>query len=115
MNKENLKQFLIIRRHLKIVHHVTGRIRLRLNSSIKKELGSIDKALIDKVIKSIDGIRDVRMNALAGSVIISYSANRLKPDWWETLINANDIDAQNLLEQLLENELAPAVKAIRNS
>lgn len=115
MNREDLDKFLIIRRYLTIVHHVPGRIRLRLNKAIKKEMGTIDKSLIDRVIKSIEGIKDVRINALAGSVVISYAANLLKPDWWETLVKANESVAQNLLITLLENELAPAVKAIRNS
>jgi len=111
----NLETFLTLRRHLKIVHHVPGRIRLRIAASIKKEVDGLDKKMIDQVLGAIDAIKDVRINAMAGTVIIQYTAKELKPAWWETLVNGEDSKATSLLERLLQNELASAVEVAQGA
>lgn len=105
--------FLALRRHLKIVHHIPGRIRLRVGVSVFKELGDLDGKVFDRILGAIAGISDVRVNAMAGSVVISYLPKELKSSWWETLINGEDSRATALLDRLLVGELAPAVEAVR--
>ena len=115
MSEQLINEFLNIRRHLKIVHHVPGRIRLRVSASLFKEAKGIDKQMVDRVINAIEGISDVRINAVAATLVITYVTKILKPDWWTDLIEANDDKASALFDQLLETKLSSAVQAAQDS
>jgi len=115
MEDFDFDMFLVLRKHLKIVHHVPGRIRLRVAAALFKEFDGIDSQVFDKILGAIAGIKDVRVNALAGSVVISYAAKQIKPSWWDTLITGEQGRAVDLLRQLLVDELAPAVEAVTNN
>jgi hypothetical protein len=120
MNKENNNDFdfdlfLRLRRHLKIVHHVPGRVRLRVGASIVKEVKGVDASVLDKILGAISGIKDIRVNAMAGSVVIQYVADELKPSWWDTLVNGEDDQSVELMNSLLQDKLAPAVSALQES
>lgn len=109
----DLAPFLTLRRHLKVAHHIPGRIRLRIAAAVIEDLGKVDGKVFDRILHAIDGIKDVRLNALAGSIVISYTPARIEPAWWETLVHGEDATAIALLHRLLGNELAPAVEAAR--
>ena len=115
MTMIDLTPFLDLRRHLKIAHHIPGRIRLRVGTSVFKDLGKIDTGIFDKILGAIDGIRDVRVNAVAGSVVIAYTPRLIQSSWWETLLKADDDKATALLQRLLDAELAPAVDALNDT
>jgi hypothetical protein len=69
--------------HLGIVHHIPGRIRLRISSLGIESLRGIDlKGHVDQ----IPGILSVRVNPLALSAIIEYDPERLDPKLWEDLV-----------------------------
>ena len=105
----DLTPFLDLRRHLKIAHHIPGRIRLRVGASVFKDLGKVDTQVFDKILGAIEGIRDVRVNVAAGSVVIAYTPTVIQSSWWETLLKADDNKAVALLQRLLDAELAPAI------
>lgn len=113
MTEIDLQPFLTLRRHLRIAHHIPGRIRLRAGPGIVKELGAVDGKALERVLGALDGIRDFRANPQAGSVVVEYLPASIKPEWWETLIHGDETAAVDLLHRLLENELAPAVVAAR--
>jgi hypothetical protein len=113
MNAIDLSPFLALRRHLKIAHHIPGRIRLRVGPAVLKEAGRVDPAALDRILGAIDGIEDVRVNAAAGSAVITYIPQVIEPEWWETLVRGEDEAAIALLRRLLDAELAPAVAAAR--
>ena len=113
MSELDLQPFLALRRHLRIAHHIPGRIRLRAGPSIVKDLGSIDGKSVERVLAALEGIRDFRANPQAGSVIVEYAPGTIRPEWWETLIHGDEVAAVALLQRLLEYELAPAVAAAR--
>ena len=115
MTTIDLTPFLDLRRHLKIAHHIPGRIRLRVGASVFKDLGKIDTGVFDKILGAIDGIHDVRVNAAAGSVVIAYIPTVIQSSWWETLLKADNDTAISLLQRLLDAELAPAVSAVNNA
>jgi predicted ABC-class ATPase len=110
MTELDLAPFLDLRRHLRIAHHIPGRIRLRIGASVFKELGGVDRSLFDRILGAIDGITDVRVNAAAGSVVIAYAPGKIQSQWWDTLLNAEDGQAIGLLHQLLDGALAPAAR-----
>ena len=113
MTEIDLQPFLSLRRHLRIAHHIPGRIRLRVAPSIVKDLGAVDGKIVDDVLGAIQGIRDFRANPSAGSIVVEYVPAVIQPAWWDTLIHGDEAAATGLLRRLLENELAPAVAAAR--
>ena len=113
MTEIDLEPFLGLRRHLRIAHHVPGRIRLRISASASRELGDVDSAVFDRILAAIDGIDDVRLNALAGSVVIQYRPEKIRSAWWETLLTGDADTATALLRRLLDTEFASAVDAIK--
>jgi hypothetical protein len=114
MTELDLTPFLDLRRHLRIAHHIPGRIRLRIAASVFKELGGVDRSLFDRILGAIDGINDVRVNAAAGSVVIAYAPAKIRSHWWDTLLQAEDGQAIALLRQLLDRELASAADILEN-
>ena len=111
MTAIDLEPFLGLRRHLHIAHHIPGRIRLRISASASRELGNVDSAVFDRVLAAIDGIDDVRLNALAGSVVIQYRTEKIPSAWWETLLTGDADTATTLLRRLLDTGFALAVDA----
>lgn len=115
MTDIDLAPFLGLRRHLKIAHHVPGRVRLRVSANVFKEFGSFDTKVFDRILGAIDGIKDVRVNAIAGSVVIAYAPSKIKSVWWETLLQGAEEEARSLLKRLLDGELSAAVAAARQT
>jgi len=72
--------------HTAIVHHIPGRVRLKVKLSGLTLAMSLD---IDDVIKCFDGVLDVRTNAAARSIVINYDTRVISPDLWENLVNGN--------------------------
>jgi hypothetical protein len=67
-----------------ISHHIQGRIRLKVKLSglfLAQELEAED------LKKCFMGIVDVRTNAAARSIVISYDAGAIAPDLWQRLVN----------------------------
>jgi hypothetical protein len=106
VNAIDLNSFLVLRRHLKIVHHIPGRVRLRVGAAVFKELGNVDTGLFDHILGAIDGIKEVRVNVGAASVVINYVPANIKPSWWDTLVHGEDSKAMDLLKTLITEKLA---------
>ncbi len=88
--------------YLSIVHHSKGRIRLRVSPSILSEASELDPSLLSNMQEQVDGIIEVKLNKLIGSVTIKYDPNVLSPDIFERLVN-KDIDDE-LLSKILPKE-----------
>ena len=90
-----------LRAALGIVHHVPGRIRLRLGSELMALGERADAAVALGWLHALSGITEVRLNAAAASLVIVYDPARLPPQWWETLILGEDDEAVALVLGLL--------------
>lgn len=92
-------------KYLSIIHHTPNRIRVRISSSIKDEADKYDKEMLDSLPKSIDGIKNVKVNKLVGSITINYDENIFPFDMWENLI-AGDINEELMqtLQSLMEKD-----------
>jgi len=102
----DLGELLALRQALGIVHHIPGRIRLRLGSAISEwaagEGFDGDQAL--GWLQSIPSVLGIRLNPAAASLIIEYDSIRLDPDWWETLVLGDDTEALALVLGLLAGD-----------
>ena len=76
---ENL---LRIAAHTQVVHHIPGRIRLRILPSALKLVRGMD---VDKTLGALPGIKGVRINAVVGSVVLEYDSSKLPYNLWEQL------------------------------
>lgn len=115
MNEAIREDFLRLRRHLKIVHHVTGRIRLRIATGLLKDIDRVNKNTLNRMMAAIEGIKQVRINRAAATIVIHYASDILKPEWWDALIQGDENTAKELLDQLMTTNLAPAFEAARKS
>ncbi len=73
--------------HITVIHHVPGRIRLRMRPSGLTAMREID---LDQMRNGIPGIQEIRVNRLVASVVIQYDPNCLPPDLWEALSRLRD-------------------------
>jgi hypothetical protein len=94
------------RQALSIVHHVAGRIRLRVGPALLSRLAAVNGESVQGLLRSLGGIRGIRVNAAAATVIIEYDPQRLAPGMWETLLEGGDAEAAALLSRLLHQYAA---------
>jgi hypothetical protein len=100
-----ISDLLLLARHASIVHHIPGRIRLRLSPSV---VNVLDKVSVDQLMNRIPGIIKTRVNMIVGSVVIEYDHHRLSPDLWES-IKRYDGDPDEASE--IEGRLAALLKS----
>jgi len=86
--------------HLQIVHHVRGRVRLRLRPGIMAILPKLNGASAEQWLARIPGVLDLRLNLAAASLVIQYDAARIQPQWWERLITTPSQDLPALFAEL---------------
>jgi hypothetical protein len=90
-----------LRRHLRIVHQVPGRIRFRIAATLLDRSNGIDLGSMKGTLVRIHGLRDVRVNPAAATVVIEYDPASLPPALWETLVNGGDQEAGAAIDRLL--------------
>ncbi|MDO5045754.1 HMA2 domain-containing protein [Campylobacter sp.] len=74
------------------IHHTSGRLRVRVSSSIKNEAQNININDIDEMIKRVEGIKNVKFNKLIGSVTIEYDKDIFEKEIWDDLLAGRNID-----------------------
>jgi hypothetical protein len=89
-----------VRAHLKIAHHVPGRIRLRFAPSILAAVPEIATAKGSDLLDGLRGVENVRVNAAASSLVVTYNPESLPPNWWERLIEGSPAEAEAVVLRL---------------
>lgn len=90
--------------YVSIIHHTKGRIRLRVSPSIKKEAQNFDADMIKNFPKEIDGIKNVKINKLIGSITINYDEEVFAFSTWEDLVSGNINDElMQSIEKLIKD------------
>ncbi len=89
-----------ILRHLQIVHHVRGRLRVRLMPGVMAFLPRFNGGKPEAWLARIPGVVDLRLNLAAASLVIQYDAGRIAPQWWERLMAAPAQDMPSLFAEL---------------
>jgi hypothetical protein len=87
MMSTDLTPLLALRRHLHIAHHVPGRVRLKISLSALQDVSRADAEKVLRLLESAHGIENVRLNAAARSVVITYERARIAPEDWEVLVH----------------------------
>lgn len=74
--------------HLRVVHHVRGRLRVRLQAGLTSGLAQWPNAAPESWLARLPGITALHWNKVAASLVIEYDARRIPPQWWERLLHA---------------------------
>lgn len=78
-----------LQKHLRVAHHVPGRIRLSFDASL------MGHPRVDKILqegKTPSGVRSIRINAPARSIIIEYNREVIRPELMQELFSTNRKD-----------------------
>jgi len=96
--------------YFSIIHHINGRIRLRVSPKIK-ELNSENISLndIESLSEKINGIKNIKINKIVGSITIEYN-NAIFPDsLWVDLVEQRNLDEIAVLLNTLSNKLTKEI------
>lgn len=104
--KLDLTDLLRLRSELGIVHQVPGRIRLRLGPGLLDwaQGRGLDAAQASGWLGALPGVRGLRVNLAAASLIIEYDPLRFDPAAWETLLRGEEDRALYLVSGLIGAE-----------
>ncbi len=89
---------LALRGAVRIVHHVPGRLRVRVDPSALR--AGISLAGLRTTLERTEGVRALRISPASLSAVIEYNPGRLAPGTWETLIHGSDSAARAVLNHL---------------
>jgi hypothetical protein len=96
-----IADLLLLAPHTEIVHHIPGRIRLRLKRSGIEVIARTD---VENLMRNIPGILKLKVNPVVGSLTLEYDEKILSYSLWEklgTLRTRPDLRQQ--VEELLKN------------
>jgi hypothetical protein len=79
--------------HVSIVHHVQGRLRLRLHSGVLAWLAQTPDGSPESWLARLPGVSGLRLNKAAASLLIEYDARLIPPNWWERLLRGDNASA----------------------
>lgn len=115
MSSGDLDTLLGLRAHVNIAHHVRGRIRLRIAPTLTRNTAQVDRKQIEQALRAIGGIDAVRVNPVAGSVVVEYAPDRIPPDTWVALLKGDREEARIRLQSLLGADLESVASELRNT
>ena len=103
-SEEIVDNFLDHVRYLSVKHHVKGRIRVKASWSGAQKLATMEEGELERIIESIPGIGEYRVNPKALSVIINYDSDVLPFALWEEVGTLGEYPANrdNVRTQLLD-------------
>lgn len=88
------------RLYLSIAHHIPGRIRLKFQPAILREVPELATPAGRAALESWNVIQDIKVNTMGLSLLLQYDATRLEPGSWERLIEGSEEEARAVVEDL---------------
>jgi hypothetical protein len=95
-----IERILELRGVVTVVHHVKGRIRLRVQSDAIKRLPPLNGADVASLGRAVEGIRDIQFNWASASLVIHYDPQVILPSNWEDLIEGEESRVARAVEVL---------------
>ena len=86
--------------HLRIVHHVRGRLRVRLHAGVLGWLAQGPDTAPEAWLARWPGITALHLNKAVASLVIEYDARRIPPQWWERLLESRSEALPALLAEV---------------
>ena len=101
MSEDTVSRLLALREHVHLVHHVPGRLRLRIGAGLLAGVDTSERERAADFLKDLPGIADVRVNPLAASVVVKYDAAAIAPSAWERLLVGERDEVLALVRELV--------------
>lgn len=95
------RDLLLWRSYLSIIHHIPGRIRVRISGAFREAARDRDISQLQAIWKRIPGIRNLRPNLRAASAVIEYDPAVIEPAVWEQLIHGSEETAAPIIDAFL--------------
>ncbi len=93
--------------YLQIVHHVPGRLRVRVSKAVLQHSAGLSLADIRKTIDAIEGVRGLKVSPATLSAVVDYDHHVIAPSLWCDLIDGPEHSARQAYAALTRH-LAPA-------
>lgn len=97
-------QLLELHPHVKVAHHLPGRLRVQARSSpaASRVLNRNAEACMDALRRLFPGVRSVRLNPLAGSLLVEYDLKLMPYALVDAFFRTSSFEqAGELLDRLL--------------
>ena len=78
--------------YFSIIHHIKGRIRLRVSPRIKEHKHHVGIEDIEALPARINGIKSIKINKMIGSLTIEYDHAVFPDHLWENLVAGKELD-----------------------
>ncbi len=91
-----------LRRHLSVVHHVPGRLRVRVSRRALSRSDGMTAGAFRRAIEAVAGVEGLRMSPATLSAVVEYDPDRLVPELWDLLLGGPDDGALAAFEQLTQ-------------
>lgn len=98
----NTDELLSYARYFSPISHTSGRLRIRVNPALKDVVKGKKESDLKQVIAQIDGIKEVKLNLLLGSITILYDDEIFPKELWD-----------DFLAQRNQKELAKKINSIQ--
>ncbi len=96
-----VEKIIEISSYLKKIHHIKGRIRVRVNPKIKEYSSGVSIEDIQTLPQKINGIKNIKINKIVGSITVMYDNEAFPFELWEDLLEQRNLDnISGLLNQL---------------
>lgn len=103
----NPQQLIEFSNYFSIIHHIKGRIRVRVSPKIKKlNTKNISINDIEDLTQTIKGIKHIKVNKIVGSITIEYDTEVFPDHLWVDLIHQNNLEEIALLINQLSKEIS---------
>lgn len=99
-NYSDPNELLQLRRYIAIKHHVTGRIRFVFSPRLLERVPRAETGRLRELMSGIQGVREVRLNLPARSVVVHYDPIRIPPRLLADLIEGDEKAAAQALKTL---------------
>jgi len=97
-----LEDFLTAKKYISLAHHVSGRMRLKVNPAIVKD--PVSKKL-KEISGNLPGVLDTRVNIMARSVVVRYDPEIISPEEFQKLVTAEDENVSKEILRKYEKEM----------
>jgi hypothetical protein len=89
----NAEKLVELAQYFTIIHHIKGRIRIRVSSKIKEQQNStVTLRDIENLPQTIDGINKIKINKIVGSITVEYDHEIFKKELWDNLVEGKNLD-----------------------
>lgn len=103
----SVENIIKIASYLTKVHHIKGRIRVRVSPKIKEESKNSGITIDDikSLPQKIDGIESIKINKAIGSITVIYDNEIFPYELWEDLLAKRNLEEISELLTKLEKEV----------